>query len=82
VDFNANNKWIGCAVMYQAEQEQILANKQFGSRKFKAAIFQCLNKQLLYDLARYRCTAMALCSNNAKSCYNQITLLAAALCLC
>jgi len=81
-DFNANNKWMGRAVMYQAEQERLLADEQFGSRKFKSAIFQCFNKLLLYDLARFRRTPMALCSNDAKSCYDQITLVAATLCLC
>jgi len=81
-DFNANNKWIGQAIMYQAEQANLLAEEQFGSRKFKLAIHQCLNKQLFYDLARFRRQPAALCSNDAKSCYDRITLLAAALCLC
>jgi len=49
-DFNANNKWIGCVVMYKAEQEHLLANEQFGSCKFKSVIYQCLNKHLFYDL--------------------------------
>jgi len=33
-DFNANNKWICCAVMYKAEQEHLLADEQFSSHKF------------------------------------------------
>jgi len=33
-DLNANNKWIGCVVMYQAKQEYLLANKQYGSHKY------------------------------------------------
>jgi len=37
-DFNANNKWIRRAVMYQAEQAHLMANEQYGSRKFKSAI--------------------------------------------
>jgi len=49
-DFNANNKWIGRAVMYQVEQAHILAEEQYRSRKFKSAIHQCLNKCLLYDV--------------------------------
>jgi len=81
-DFNTNNKWIGRAVMYQAEQHSLLADEQYGSRKFKSAIHQCLNKCLLYDLIRFRRQPAALCSNDAKSCYDRITLLAAALCLC
>jgi len=40
--------------MYEAEQEHLLADKQFGSRKFKAAIHQCLNKHLFYDLVRFK----------------------------
>ncbi len=81
-DFNANNKWLGRAIMYQAEKKNQLAEEQYGSRKFKSAIAQCLNKNLLYDLIRFRRTAAALCSNDAKSCYDRITLLAAVLCLC
>jgi len=80
-DFNANNKWIGRAVMYQAEQNKLLAEEQYGSRKFKSAIHQCLNKCLLYDLICFKRQLTALCSNDAKSCYDRITLLAAALCL-
>jgi len=52
-DFNANNKWIGQAVMYKAEQVHLLAEEQFGSCKFKLAIYQCLNKQLFYDLIHF-----------------------------
>jgi len=81
-DFNANNKWIGQAIMYQVEQANLLAEEQFGSHKFKSAIHQWLNKQLFYDLVQFRRQLAALCSNDAKSCYDRITLLAAALCLC
>jgi len=49
-NFNMNNKWIGQAVMYQAEQAYLLSKEQYGSRKFKAAIYQCMNKQLFYDM--------------------------------
>jgi len=45
-DFNANNKWIGQAIMYQAKKQELLAPEQFGSQKHKTAIHQCLNKQL------------------------------------
>jgi len=82
VDFNSNNKWIRRAVMFQAEDVRLLADKQFGSQKFKSAFHQCLNKQLFYDLVHFMRKLAALCSNDAKSCYDQITLLAAALCLC
>jgi len=81
-DFNANNKWIGRAVMQRAEECSLLAPEQYGSRNRKSAIIQCLNKCLFYDLLRFHCQPAALCSNDAKSCYDRITLLAAALCLC
>jgi len=81
-DFNANNKWIGRAVMFNAETMDLLADKQYGSRRHKAAVLQCLNKGLFYDLLWQLKKPAALCLNNAKSCYDWITLLAAALCLC
>jgi len=81
-DFNANNKWIGRAVMHQAERHNLMAPEQFGSRKFKTMIHQCLNKQLFYDFQQFTRSPAALCSNDTKSCYDRITLLAAALCLC
>jgi len=81
-DFSANNKWLGQAIMYQVEHEQLMVDEQFGSHKFKLAIYQCLNKHLLYNLIHFWHMAAALCSNDAKSCYDRITLLAAALCLC
>jgi len=79
---NANNKWIGWAIMFQAEDSHLLAEEQFGSQKYKLAIHQCLNKQLFYDLVWFLRQPVVLCSNDAKSCYDCITLLAAALCLC
>jgi len=79
VDFNANNKWIGHVVIYQVER---LANKQYCSHKYKSVIHQCLNKQLFYDIVHFKHQLAALCLNNAKSCYDRITLLAAMLCLC
>jgi len=59
-----------------------MAEEQYGSRKFKSAIHQCLNKCLLYDVICFKCQPAALCSNDTKSCYDRITLLAAALSLC
>jgi len=52
-DFNANNKWIGQAVMHQAKRHDLMAPEQFGTQKFKTAIHQCLNKQLFYDLQQF-----------------------------
>jgi len=68
--------------MFQAVRKRLLADKQFRCCKFKAVIRQCLNKHLFYDLVHFRWQPAALCSNDAKSCYNRITLLAATLSLC
>jgi len=81
-DFNSNNKWLGHAVMLNAEQFNLLAPEQYGSRKKKSAIAPCLNKLLFYDIIHFRQHPAALCSNNAKSCYDWIVLLVVALCFC
>jgi len=81
-DLNNNNKWLGQAIMANVEQNNVVAEEQYGSQKGKAAGIQCLNKQLFYDYIRARQIPAALCSNDAKSCYNQITFIITALCLC
>jgi hypothetical protein len=45
------------------------------------AILHTLNKILTVDLSHQRRLPMALCSNDAKSCYDHIILWVAALCL-
>jgi hypothetical protein len=49
--------------------------------KKKTAIAHALNKRLSYDLMRQMKTAGALCSNDAKSCYDCILHSVASLCL-
>jgi len=73
-DFNNNNKWLGKAIMVEAEQKEVLAIEQYGSRQGKAAGIQCLNKRLFYDYIQARRIPAALCSNNVKSCYVTIEL--------
>jgi len=81
-DFNYNNKWLGCMIMWNAESAGMMADEQYGSHKQKSAIIQCLNKMFFYDLVWFWRQPAALCSNDAKSCYDCIVLLVAALCLC
>jgi len=81
-DFNQNNKWLGQAVMFNTEKFLQMAPEQYSSQNEKSAGIQCLNKQLLYDYACYTHHPLALCSNDAKSCYDHIVLIMAALCLC
>jgi len=69
-------------VMRNAESRQEIAPEQYGSRNNKAAGTQCLNKRLFYDYIRAMHIPAALCSNDAKSCYDRIILVVAALCLC
>jgi len=49
-DFNANNKWLGRVVMMNTENLDLLVDEQYGSQRHKAAMMQCLNKGLFYDL--------------------------------
>jgi len=66
-NFNQNNKWLGWAVMFHAEEHQQMAKEQYGSHKEKLADIQCLSKWLLNDYACYTHEPMVLCSNDAKS---------------
>ena len=71
-DFNHNNQLMGRSMMRYAEANQLLAPEQYGSRKAHSAIHQCLNKVLTFDLIRQTRQPAALCSNDAKSCYDRI----------
>jgi hypothetical protein len=71
-DFNHNNKKLGRDTMYTAEMLKVIAKEQYGSRKHKSAIDHCLNKRFTFDLSRQLRRAAALCSNDAKSCYDRI----------
>jgi hypothetical protein len=79
--FNMNNKKLGRDMMRSAEASQILAREQFGSRKNHQSITAALNKRLTMDLLRQLRQAGALCSNDAKSCYDRIVHAIASLAL-
>jgi len=81
-DFNNNNKLLCQAVMFHAEKLQLIAKEQYGSCKEKSATVQCLNKCMLYNYVCIRHIPLAICLNNAKSCYGQIVMIVSALCLC
>jgi len=68
--------------MFAAEKFQALAPEQYGCRKGKVANVQSLNKCLFYDTIRYKRQPAALCSHDAKSCYDRIVLLVMALAMC
>ena len=71
-DFNQNNKKLGREMMFTAEDLKAIAKEQFGSRSRLTAIDQSLNKRLTYDIIRQKKRPGALCSNDAKSCYDRI----------
>jgi hypothetical protein len=80
-DFNQNNKRLGREMLFRAETGGAVAIEQFGSRKHMSAIDQSLNKALTFDIWRQLRQRGALCSNDAKSCYNRIAHNCASLCL-
>jgi hypothetical protein len=51
-DFNQSNKLLGRTVMKQTEAAITNAEEQYGSRKHRAAVDQCLNKQLTSEVFR------------------------------
>lgn len=67
--------------MHHAKKHEQLAEEQYGSRKQKTAILHALNKRLSYNILCQTKSAGALCSNDAKSCYDRILHSVAALCL-
>ena len=71
-DFNFNNKKLGRESIMHAEEHDLLAKEQYGSRKGKRAIDHALNKRLLYDIIRQCRKPGSLCSNDAKSCYDRV----------
>jgi hypothetical protein len=71
-DYNFNNKKLGRDAIAHAERNNLIAPEQYGSRKGKQAIDQALNKRLSYDILRMTRQPGALCSNDAKSCYDRV----------
>lgn len=79
--YNMNNKQLGRDIMRHAESLNNLAREQYGSRKHHRANTAATNKVLTMDLLRLRRQAGALCSNDAKSCYDRVVHSIAALSL-
>ena len=71
-EFNINNKKLGREMMQHAENNNVLPPEQYGGRKQHRAVIAALNKRLTMDLLRMRRQSGALCSNDAKSCYDRI----------
>ena len=71
-DANFNDGRLGRDMMNHAERHGMIAREQYGSRKGHTSIDHAVNKRLSYDLMRMFRTPGALCSNDAKSCYDRI----------
>ena len=71
-DFNFNNKVLGRRTIQRAEMLKDLAPEQYGSRSNKSAIEQALHKTFTYDIIRQTRRPGAMCSNDAKSCYDSV----------
>jgi hypothetical protein len=80
-EFNQNNKILGRALMSHAEAFDQMPAKQYDSRKKHRAIEAALNKVLTQDIWRQKRQAGALCSNDAKSCYDRVVHSFAILCM-
>jgi hypothetical protein len=72
VDCNYAFKHIGRSMMKTAEQANALAPEQYGSQKRHRSINLAVNKALTFDILRQLKRPGAVCSNDAKSCYDLI----------
>jgi hypothetical protein len=71
-EFNQNNKLLGRSVMVHAEHHNQMPAEQYGSRKKHRAIEAALKKVLTHRIWHQKRHPGALCSNDAKSCYNRV----------
>jgi hypothetical protein len=71
-DANFNDGRLGREMMIHAENHNMIAREQYGSRKGHSSIDHAINKRLSYDILRLNRAPGALCSNDAKSCYDRI----------
>ena len=71
-DANFNDGKLGRDMMNHAEIHGMIAKEQYGSRKGHCSIDHAVNKRLTFDLLRLYRLPGALCSNDAKSCYDRV----------
>jgi hypothetical protein len=81
VDANYSFKHIGRQMMLNAERHKTLAKEQYGSCKRHRAIDLALNKVLTNDILHQAKRTGAVCSNDAKACYDLIGHAQASLCM-
>ena len=79
--FNMNNKRIGREMVANAERLNQIPWEVYGSRKRHRSIECAANKVFTTDIARQEHRSMALCSNDAKSCFDRILHAIATICM-
>ena len=79
--FNQANKSIGRQIIRHAETFHQIPWEAYGSRRRHRSIECALNKRLTADIWRQTHRTGALCSNDAKSCYDRIAHNVAILCM-
>ena len=79
--YNMFNKHVGRSMLANAERLGIIPPEVYGSRRHHRAIECVLNKVLTADLSRQCRVPLALCSNDAVSCYDRIIHSVASLCM-
>jgi hypothetical protein len=63
---------LGKQTLNHAERNNFIAKEQYGSRKGKSIIEHSVHKQLTFDIICQLQMDGAICSNDAKSCYDRI----------
>ena len=79
--FNMVNKRIARTMIQQAQRLKLLPDELYGGVPGKNATTCSLNKILALDIIRMERRMAALCSNDAKSCYDRIVHTCASLCM-
>ena len=81
-DFNMNNKKLSQEGMHLAKASNCIAPEQAGGHNRHTANGSSLNSRLTFDNLQFHRKAMAICSNDAKGCFDCIVHAVAYLCLC
>jgi hypothetical protein len=79
--FNMNNKRVGRDMIANAELLHQIPWEAYESRKRHQSIECAANEVFTTDIARQEHRSMALCSNDAKSCYDRILHAVASICM-
>ena len=71
-DFNHNYKFLGRSMMHHMNDTEAIAKEQY-STPGKKCIDHVINRQLYFDLIRYKKNCAAMSGVDLKSCYNRVS---------